>query len=445
MDTFQQLGISLGMGLLVGLQRQRSDSALAGVRTFPLITIFGTLCALLAKHFGGGTIVVGFLALAGLIVVGNLAKQKLKAPDPGLTTEVAILVMFGMGAYIVVGPATIALVVCSLIVVLLHLKPQLHSFSERIGEEDFRAIMQFVVIALVILPVLPNETYGPYDVLNPFKIWLLVVFIVGMSIAGYVAYKLFGAGAGAIIGGILGGLISSTATTVSYSRQSKSHPKLASLSGLVIAIASTVVFGRVLAIVGLAAPHMLLQVGLPLMVMLGVLALGVAVMFFLSHREKKSMPEQKNPSELKSALVFAGMFAVVLIAVAFAKDKFGNSGLYIVGVLSGLTDMDAITLSTVQMLQGKQLGADTAWRLILIASMANLVFKIGIVVALGNRELLWRAGGFFAFAFVVGTLILIFWPEAQAAASAGGLAPTPSPTNAPAATNFLPVRPIPAQ
>ncbi|MCX6907119.1 MAG: MgtC/SapB family protein, partial [Verrucomicrobia bacterium] len=218
--TFYLLGIALGLGLLVGLQRERSSAArLAGFRTFPIITVFGTVCALLAQQFGGWVLAAGFLAISAVAFTGCQAKMKLGEPEPSLITEMSILLMYAVGAYLTVGPTAVAVTIGGGVAVLLYLKPQLHGLATKIGEADFRAVMQFVLISLVILPVLPNQAYGPYEVLNPHRIWLFVVFIVAISLAGYVAYKFFGQSAGAMISGVLGGLISSTATTVSYARR----------------------------------------------------------------------------------------------------------------------------------------------------------------------------------------------------------------------------------
>src|SRR5499426_1334578 len=221
---FKQLVIALGLGLLVGLQREYADSQLAGIRTFPLVTILGVVCAMLAQSFGGWVIAAGLIAVAGLIVVGNLEKFHAGPADPGLTTEIAMLLMYGVGAYVVVGPETIAIAIGAGAAVLLQYKGQLHGMARKLGDEDLRAIMQFVLMSLVILLVLPNRTYGLYAVLNPREIWLMVLLIVGLSLAGYITYKFFGEHAGLLLGGILGGVISSTATTVSYARRTAHDP-----------------------------------------------------------------------------------------------------------------------------------------------------------------------------------------------------------------------------
>lgn len=413
-ETFYRFGIALGLGLLVGLQRERSDARLAGFRTYPLITLLGAVTGALASPFGGWTIGLGLVALAGIIVTGNLARLRAGETDSGLTSEIAMLLMFGVGAYLPSGHVAVAVTLGGTVAVLLHLKPQMHSLAKRIGDEDFRAIMQFVLITLVILPVLPNRAFGPYQVLNPYKIWLMVVLIVGISLAGYVAYKLLGERVGALVGGVLGGLISSTATTVSYSRTARQTPDTAALAALVIAIASTVVFARVLILIGATAPTFLKELAPPLGAMLVALSIGVGLMILAIRPTRSSMLAQGNPTQLRSAIAFGILFSVVLLAVAASKQQFGDRGLYVVAVLSGLTDMDAVTLSTMQLVQRGTLGADTAWRAVLIAAMANLVFKGTMVALLGNRPLFIRVGAFFAGAFLLGALILAFWPAPSA-------------------------------
>lgn len=409
-EPFLHLAVALGLGLLVGLQRERVDSPIAGIRTFGLITLFGAVCAQLGRVYGGWVVAVGLLVAAGLVTAGNLVRLPKGQADPGQTTEFAAVLMYGIGAWVVVGPMSVAVVLGGVVAVLLHLREPLHRFVGKIGEGDVRAIMQFVAIALVILPVLPDRDMGPYGVLNPYQIWWMVVLIVGLSLAGYVAYKLLGAEAGAALGGALGGLISSTATTVSYSRRSQEEPEASRLAALVIMIASAVVYARVLVEVAAVAPRSLRQMAPPLGAMLGVTIL-LSVVLWLFHRKRPAeLPEQGNPAELKSALVFGALYALVLLAVAFARDRFGSAGLYTVAAISGLTDVDAITLSTARLVEGAGLDVRTGWRAILLASLTNLVFKASIIAVLGDRHLLGRIALLFGAAIAAGAAILWWWP-----------------------------------
>lgn len=409
---FYLLAVALGLGLLVGLQRERSETRLAGFRTFPIITVFGTVCAMLAESYGGWVIAAGFVALAVMVFSGNMARMKLGEVDPGLTTEVSILLMFGVGAYLVKGLTPVAVAIGGGVAVLLYLKPQLHALAARIGEADFKAIMQFVLITLVILPVLPNHAYGPYEVLNPHRIWLFVVFIVAISLAGYVAYKFLSQGAGAVVSGVLGGLISSTATTVSCARRTRAVANSENLAMFVILVASTILYLRVLLILAALVSPAMRVIAPPLAVMLGVLTVLCVVLWIKERHDPVQMPEQTNPTELKPAIMFGLLFSVVLLATAAGKAHFGQDGLYVVAVLSGFTDVDAISLSTAQMIKDSRLDADTGWRLILLASLSNLFFKGLTVAVLGTRRLLARIAVLFAVVFAVGASILVFWPRA---------------------------------
>jgi uncharacterized membrane protein (DUF4010 family) len=407
---FLQLAVALGLGLLVGLQRERVEPAVAGIRTFALITLFGAVSAQLAKTYGGWILVIGFLATAALMVFGNLVRLQTKDPDPGQTTSFAALIMYGLGAWVVTGSMVVPVVLAGAVVVLLHLREPLHELVGRIGPKDLRAIMQFVLIALVILPILPDRDMGPYGVLNPQQIWWMVVLIVGLSLAGYVAYKLFGAEAGTVLAGILGGLISSTATTASYARRSKETGNLSRLAALVIVIASAVVYLRVLVEIAAVAPSKFGALAAPIGVMLGVKVLVAGVAWFSGRHGVTEPPEQENPAELKTAILFGVLYAAVLLAVAWARDWFGTAGLYTVAAISGLTDMDAITLSTSRLVQASRLDPDTGWRAILLASLANLGFKAGVVAVLGSRALLGRVLVLFGAVATGGVLVLWLWP-----------------------------------
>ncbi len=410
LELFQTLGISLGLGLLVGLQRQHDQSQLAGIRTFPLITLFGTITAILAQDFGGWLLAAGLLSVAALTVVANFLKSKSPPIKIGLTTEMAALLMYVIGAYLVVGSSTIAVAVAATAAVLLQLKEPLHRIVSKIGEKDLVAIMQFVVISLVILPVLPDETYGPYDVLNPHNIWLMVVLIVGIGLLGYFAYKLFGQKAGTILGGILGGLISSTATAVTYSKRTKDTGTNSMLAAIVIFIASAVSVLRIIAEVTVVAPTTVPVVVPPLAAVLVLMLVIGALAYFFKHNGHDHIPEQHNPAQLKTALVFGVIYAAVVLATAFAKDKLGQEGLYLVAIISGLTDVDAITLSTSRMMNTGGLETASGWRVILVAALSNLVFKGGIVGVLGSRSVFMKVAMLFALVLAGGLLVLWLWP-----------------------------------
>ena len=407
-SLFQQLGIALGLGLLVGLQRESAASSLAGVRTFPLVTVLGTICGLLSQAFGGWILAAGIIALTVIIYVGKIIEMSKGHPDPGITTEVAALLMFAVGAYLIVGDRAVAIAIGGGAAVLLHFKGELHGIVAKLGANDLKAVMQFALISLVILPVLPNRTYGPFDVLNPRNIWWMVVLIVGINLGGYIAYKFLGQRAGITLGGVLGGLIAGAATTVSYAKRAAAAPGAIGPAAIVIMIASTVVFARLLLEIATVAPAFLPTAAPWLAALLLLSAVSSFALWFRSDKNHEEMPEQENPSELKSALVFGLIYAVVLFVVAAVKELYGSRGLYAVAALSGLTDVDAITLSTAQLVNAGRLNADDGWKLIVVAAISNLIFKAGAVAALGRRKLFVRILPAYGIVIVAGLLMLFF-------------------------------------
>jgi uncharacterized membrane protein (DUF4010 family) len=411
-EAFQVMAIALALGMLVGLQREHANSQVAGIRTFPLITMLGALTGLLSPAFGGWGLAGGFAGVITLIVVANLLKDKTEKVDSGQTTEAAILLMYSVGAYLAVGDRTLAVAVGGLVAVLLQSKSTLHGLVKKIGYEDIKVVMQFVLLSLVILPVLPDQVYGPYQVLNPRDIWLMVVLIVGISMSGYFAYKFFGQHAGTLLGGILGGLISSTATTVSYARRTKENPDASMLAAFVVMTASAVAFVRMLVEVAVVAPQQIMKLAPPLSAVLLLMLLITGGLYFWSRKKKEQneIPNQGNPAQLKSALVFAALYGLVLLASAAAKDHLGNKGLFLVAFVSGLTDVDAITLSTSKMVAAGRLVPHTGWQLILLAALSNLTFKGVLVALLGDRQLLLRIAALFGLTIAGGLLVFWLWP-----------------------------------
>ena len=408
------LGIAFGLGLLVGLQRQSSNDQMAGVRTFTLVAILGVVAGFLTRDFDNPYILPAFgLAITFLMLMANYV-QSTKESDTsvGQTTEVALLLMFAIGAYLVLGDQVIAVVIGGSLAVLLYIKEILHNFIDNLKDKDLSAIMTFVGISLVILPVLPNETYGPLDVLNPHDIWLMVTLIVGISILGYFVYKWVGKKAGMISNGILGGVISSTATTVSYAQYSKNSQSIGKVAAFVILAAVTVSIIRVIVEIGIIVPQKLPQLILPFVVLFVFMSILSVILFYTISKDnnQEEMPEPKNPAQFKSAFVFGILYGLILLAVAFTEKEFGNSGLYIVSIIGGLAKKDAITLSLANSIKGG-MATELGWRLIMTGVLANFAFKIVIVAVLGNRKLTLYLGAAMLLSIIVGLLMIWIWPE----------------------------------
>ena len=410
-ELLKALGTALGLGLLVGLQREWTRDRIAGIRTFSLVSLFGALSGLLSLAFGNGWVLgAGLLACVALLIVGNLAAMRSGKPDAGLTTEIALLVMFVVGAATMTGFLVEAVICAGTVMVLLQSKAPLHGMVRKIGADDLREIARLVLAGLVILPLLPNREMGYLGVLNPFKIWLMVVLIVGISLAAYLIGKFFGGAKGAALAGILGGLISSTATTASVSRRSRAAGTGGMLLAAIIMTASSVVFIRVIAEVVIAAPSQFRALLPPLVAMMVWTAIVAVVIHRLASKEEHPPEEESAPSELKGAVMFGLLYVAVLYGVALAKEHFGNAGLYVVAAISGLTDMDAITLSTSGLVNSGDVDPRTGWRVILLGGLANLVFKAGMALSLGAQGFRRPVLAGFGASLAGGIAILFLWP-----------------------------------
>src|SRR5262245_30059375 len=270
---------------------------------------------MLGEAYGAWPVAAGIVAIFGTLAIANWLSAQKEESEHGQTTEVAALLTFAIGAYLPWGDRALAAVATGFVVILLHLKEPMHVFVRKMGPKDMAGLMQFVVVSLIILPLLPNRTFGPFQVLNPFDIWRMVVLIIGLSLTGYIIYKFIGRTASAVLGGILGGLISSTATTVSYARRAKTAPAAQALAVTVILIASAVSYLRVIIEVSLFAPSKFGALLPPLVAaLIWVTAVAVAAFLFLRGASEE-MPEPGNPAELKSALIFGMIYALVTLVV----------------------------------------------------------------------------------------------------------------------------------
>jgi uncharacterized membrane protein (DUF4010 family) len=409
-ETFTDLAIALALGLLVGLQKERAASPLAGLRTFALVSLAGGVSALVATATSPWVLVAGLLSVTGLMITGNIVLLHGEESDPGQTTEVAVVVTFLVGALTVLGPTEIGVVCGATTAVLLHLRDELHHWVGKLTDRDARAIMQFVVISLVVLPLVPDRAVGPYQVVNPRQVWWMVVLIVGLNLAGYGAFRLFGARAGTVLAGVLGGVISSTATTAGYARQTRARQGMDASAVVVVWIASGVVFVRVMLEVGAVAPSFLPVVVGPLAVLLG-LFLVLALFAWRSGATPGGIPiEPDNPTELRPALLFGAIYAAVLLVVAGAQDLLGDAGLFGAAAVSGLTDVDALTLSTSRLVATDRLSPDTGWRLVVVGILANLAFKLILAATLGSRSFARRLGVLGGVAIAAGLALLLLWP-----------------------------------
>jgi uncharacterized membrane protein (DUF4010 family) len=383
-----QFMTSLAIGLLLGLERQRNPIAKAGLRTCALVALFGTVCGLLAQTTATAWIVAAGLLVTGAMIIAAYAGETLPEGESGTTTVIAVLLCYAFGVMVWYDHTQYAVGLAIAAAVLLHFKAELHGFSDRLAPGEISSMLQFAVLTFIVLPLLPNRGYGPYQVLNPYHLWLMVVLISGVSLAGYLALRFTGARRSLLLIGGLGGLVSSTATTLVYARHSATRPEMTLLAAAVITIANLTVLVRLVVIGGIAAPEALPR-------LLPVLALGMACGLLPVRWQSRaavghadvSLPEAKNPTQLRVAAGFGLVYAGVLLGAAWLSQMWGSSGLYAMAAVSGIADVDAISLSSLQLFNTGKIDAGTAVTAIVVAYIANIIFKLAIALVAGSKAL----------------------------------------------------------
>ncbi len=378
--------VALAIGLLMGLERERNPAAKAGLRTFALTALLGVLAAHLATELGEmWLIAVGLLLVGAMMIAAYLRAPPQPDGDPGTTTVAALMLCYGLGVLVWNNEIQLAVMLGIAATMLLYFKPELRGISQHMSRRDLLSVLQFAVLALIVLPLLPNRDYGPYGALNPHQIWWMVVLIAGVGLAGYAALRLVGQQRGAVMLGLLGGLVSSTATTLSFSRHARASRDMLPVAVIVIVLANLVVLVRLGVLAAVLAPEVLAQL-LPLLLG-GLVAGGLGAAYGVRRLQPQGeLPAlaMSNPTELRTALGFGLMYGVVLLAAAWLSDWLGNSGLYAVALVSGLTDVDAITLSTLRLHNLDTLTIGVAVNVITLAVLANLAFKSALTLAIGG-------------------------------------------------------------
>ncbi len=402
-EPFVSIGIALAAGLLIGLEREQAQGAevdrgsfLGGVRTYPLFALLGALAVLLGPAVSPWLPLATFVGAFALVAI-SYADDVKKERDRGLTTEASMLVTFLLGALAsstgVVEPVGRRVVVVAALAVvvtfLLSAKPQARALVERVSKDDLYATLKFLIVAVLVLPLLPNTTMGPLDVVNPFNVGLMVVLIAGISFVGYVATRVLGTGRGLAVTALLGGLVSSTAVTLSFAGRARKEPALAAVAAVAIVLASTIMFGRILIEVLVVHPPLLRALTLPLVSMAAAGLIAGAILYRKANagNQVAAGVPLSNPFELSTAVRFGLLFAAVLVASKAAQVYAGSAGIYAAAVLAGTTDVDAITLSTASLARDG-LDARVATTVILIGAVSNTIVKATLAAGVGG----WAVG-----------------------------------------------------
>ena len=389
-----RLGVALAIGLLIGIERGwhgrelAEGGRIAGVRTFGLIGLLGGLTATLGRDLGNIVVAAGLLAVALGFGIAQWRDPR-RETDVSITTNIAALTAFGLGALAGTGAMQAAAAAGVVTALLLGIKPELHHLLERIDRAELMATFRLLLISVVVLPVLPDVGMGPWDALNPYRLWWMVVLVAGISYAGYFAIKLIGARRGIVVLGILGGLITSTATVLSLSRQAAQQPGRPQLwvSGMLAATAT--MFPRTLLVAVVIAPELLKSLAAPLLSASFIAGATAAVFTRLAGASDETSvtgTTHSNPLDIKTAVQFALILGVVMVLAQWLKESAGVTGLYLLSAVSGLVDIDAVTLSFGTMAAHKDVTVSVASAAILFASMVNTLVKPAIAFTVAGRS-----------------------------------------------------------
>jgi uncharacterized membrane protein (DUF4010 family) len=412
--VFLHLGAALAVGLLIGLERgwkQRDESEgsrVAGVRTFALLGLLGGVCALLAGQLGVLVLGLAFLAVAAAATTAYALNLQ-RTSDASITSLVAGLLTFALGAVAGLGEVEVAVGFAVVATLLLGFKPQLHHWVKALEGKELRAVLQLSLISLVLLPLLPNRGYGPWEALNPYEIWWMVVLIAGISFVGYFAIKIAGARKGVLYTGLFGGLASSTALTLNFARAAHYEKASAPLLAVGVLVACATMYPRMLLVAALINAQMLQPLLLPVVVM-AVMVYGMALYYWWRSGQKQHTAMGtpfKNPLELKSAAGFGVLLALITLLGRALKVWLGTTGILVLAAASGVADVDAITLSLSRMSQD-DISPQVAVTAIVIAAAVNNLVKGGIALVVGGRQLGMRVALPLLFASLAG--LLIVWP-----------------------------------
>lgn len=386
MNEILHISLALAVGLLIGVERgwqergSKKGSHIAGLRTFGLIGLLGGIWGILSSQLGEVLLGFSFLAMTALLVSAYVLNRS-HSEDRGITSLVAALITFSLGVMAVKGFENIAVACAVVTASLLSLKNRLHRWIETLEQQEIHAALKLLLISVVLLPVLPNQGYGPWQALNPYLLWWMVVLIASLSFAGYFSIKLTGARQGIMLTSLFGGVVSSTALTLYLSKLSRAKTLQRILAAGVIVAAATM-FPRVMIEVAVINPELLKILWLP---MSGMMLISYGYAYFLWRKNddvSKLEYEPKNPFELGSAIRFGLLLAVIMLSAMAIRHWFGDAGLYALSAISGVIDVDAITLSIAKMTT-QALPLEVGGKAIILAVIVNTLVKMGLVITLG--------------------------------------------------------------
>lgn len=405
--------ISLAIGMLIGLERGWQDRALpqggraAGLRTFTITGLLGGVLASLPEQIRVWSISAGLVCVAAFMAIAYW--RGTANGNQGMTTAITLLLTYALGAYAAIENAVLALGFAVIAALLLNLKDTIHGWLHKIEPQELRAGLQLLVLSIVVLPNLPDTNLGPYGALNPYRLWWAVILIAMLSMGGHIAVRAFGANRGVLFTGVLGGLASSTATTLALSRLVRQHPALTRVAVAGALSASGMMAFRLLLVLLVLQNTLFVET-------VRVLSVAALVLFAPlvwvwrypgTVEAPVNLPRGLRPYSLQTALAFGVFLAAVGVAVPFVEGYLGSEGVYVVAAVSGLADVDAITISLANLYTSASLGLQTAAIGILVAAVVNLIAKLGIALIAGTPRLARLVGT--GYVIAIGSGALLYW------------------------------------
>lgn len=390
-DLFYRFGTALVLGILIGMERERAAELrdikiFAGVRTMALIALIGCVGGLITDITNSPWPLVAVILSIGTMCVAAYAITK----GNGSTSEVAAFLAMLCGVLCYFEYYSVAAAIAVVTTGLLSFKREMHNIARNLSSQDLYSTLKFAAITVIILPILPDRSFGPppFDALNPYKIWLMVVFISAISFLGYILMKLVNVRHGIALTGLLGGLVSSTAVSLSFGRRSKEEPELSPHFAIAITIAWSIMFLRVLVQIAALNMPLLNILWIPLLAGAVVLAAYATIIFMRRKDDNTQEVSLVNPFELRPALTFGAIYAIILLVSRAAQLYFGEIGIYISSIFAGLADVNAITLSMAELSRGESgLSLDVAAEAVILAVLSNTIVRTIMVYTTGSSGL----------------------------------------------------------
>ena len=415
-ELFRRLAVALAIGLLIGLERgwqTREDTdhqRTAGLRTYALAGLLGGICGVLSAVSSPIVLGAGLLAFTGALVSFSYLEATTERKF-SVTGVVAGILTFALGAYAILGNETVAVAVAVVMAVLLALREPLHSWVRAVTWPEIRSVLVLLAMSFLLLPILPDRAVDPWQVLNPAEIWLLAILIAAISFAGYVAVRVLGERRGVAVAAVAGGLASSTATTLSFARLAREHPENSRLLAGGIMLAGVTMLVRIVVLAGLLKPDLLKALLWPIVAAATVLLLSTMALLWGIGSGPTAQPKLKvkNPFDLGTVLWLAALIAAIMLVAKVVAGYVGAAGIYLLAAVSGIADVDALTLSMAR-LAGLQVATRDASIAILIAASVNTISKAAIASIVGGAQIGRFVGGASALALAALALTFLVLP-----------------------------------